>query len=52
MGATILLAEQNMDFCLEVASNLAIIEKGQIVYRGTAAGLRADPTIARRYLAV
>jgi branched-chain amino acid transport system ATP-binding protein len=52
MGATILLAEQNMDFCLEVASDVAIIDKGQIVYRGTAAGLRADKAIAQRYLAV
>jgi len=52
MGATILLAEQNMDFCLEVASDVAIIDKGQIVYRGPAAGLRADQAIVQRYLAV
>jgi branched-chain amino acid transport system ATP-binding protein len=52
IGATILLAEQNMDFCLEVASDVAIIDKGQIVYRGPAAGLRADQAIVQRYLAV
>ncbi len=52
MGATILLAEQNTDFCLEVASDVAIIDKGQIVYRGPAAGLRADQAIVQRYLAV
>jgi branched-chain amino acid transport system ATP-binding protein len=52
MGATILLAEQNMNFCLAVARDVAIIDKGQIVYRGTAAALRADAAITRRYLAV
>jgi branched-chain amino acid transport system ATP-binding protein len=52
IGATILLAEQNTDFCLEVASDVAIIDKGQIVYRGPAAGLRADQAIVQRYLAV
>ncbi len=52
MGTTILLAEQSLDFCLAVASEVAIIDKGQIVYRGTAQSLRADATITRRYLAV
>jgi branched-chain amino acid transport system ATP-binding protein len=52
MGVTILLAEQNMHFCLAVASDVAIIDKGQIVFTCTAAELRGRDEIARRYLAV
>ena len=33
MGVTILIAEQNMHFCLGVATHAAVIDKGQIVYR-------------------
>jgi branched-chain amino acid transport system ATP-binding protein len=51
-GTTILLAEQNMHFCLHVASHVAVIDKGRIVYRNTAQALRADDEIKRRYLSV
>ena len=51
-GTTILLAEQNMHFCLHIASHVAVIDKGQIVYRNTAQALRADDEIKRRYLSV
>ncbi len=51
-GVTILLAEQNMHFCIAVASSVAIIDKGQIVFRGTVDALRRDDDIKRRYLAV
>ncbi len=52
MGVTIVLAEQNMHFCLAVASDVTIIDKGQIVYRGSAEDLRRDDAIKKRYLAV
>jgi branched-chain amino acid transport system ATP-binding protein len=52
MGATLVLAEQNMHFCLRVASHAAVIDKGQIVYRDTIAGLKANDEIKSRYLAV
>jgi branched-chain amino acid transport system ATP-binding protein len=52
MGVTILLAEQNMHFCLAVASAVAIIDKGQIVYRGRTDDLQHDDAVVRRYLAV
>jgi branched-chain amino acid transport system ATP-binding protein len=52
MGVTILLAEQNMHFCLGVATHATVIDKGQIVYRGTIDELRNDETIKQRYLAV
>jgi branched-chain amino acid transport system ATP-binding protein len=52
MGVTILLAEQNMHFCLGVASHATIIDKGQVVYRDTIESLRADDGVKRRYLAM
>jgi branched-chain amino acid transport system ATP-binding protein len=51
-GTTILLAEQNMHFCLHIASHVAVIDKGRIVYRDTAQALRADDEVKRRYLSV
>lgn len=52
IGATILLAEQNTHFCLAVASDVAIIDKGQIVYRGTTAEFQTEEVATRRFLAV
>jgi branched-chain amino acid transport system ATP-binding protein len=52
MGATVLIAEQNMHFCLGLASHAAIIDKGQIVYTGTIDELKANNNIRRRYLAL
>src|SRR5829696_6685247 len=52
MGVTILLAEQNMHFCLNIATHATIVDKGQIVYRGTIAELRDNTEVTTRYLAV
>jgi len=52
MGVTVLLAEQNMHFCLGIASYAAIIDKGQIVYRDTIEALRQDAVVKSRYLAL
>lgn len=52
MGVTVLLAEQNMHFCLGIASHATIIDKGQIVYRDTIEALRANDAIKSRYLAL
>ena len=51
-GATTLIAEQNMHFCLGVADNAVVIDKGAIVYRDTIAGLKANDEVRRRYLAM
>jgi branched-chain amino acid transport system ATP-binding protein len=51
-GVTLIIAEQNMHFCLEIATHVAVIDKGHIVYRDTLAGLRANDEVKRRYLAV
>ena len=51
-GATILIAEQNMHFCLRVASDATVIDKGQIVYRDTIAALKENQEVRQRYLAL
>jgi branched-chain amino acid transport system ATP-binding protein len=52
LGVTVLLAEQNMHFCLGIATHAAVIDKGQIVYRDTISGLKANTEIRDRYLAL
>ena len=52
MGTTVLLAEQNMHFCLGIATEAAVIDKGQIVYRDTIAALRTNTEVKQRYLAL
>ncbi|MFT4101149.1 MAG: ABC transporter ATP-binding protein [Burkholderiaceae bacterium] len=52
IGVTILLAEQNMHFCLGIATHAAVIDKGQIVHRSTIEALRGNDAITQRYLAV
>jgi branched-chain amino acid transport system ATP-binding protein len=51
-GATILLAEQNMDFVLSLADRVFILQKGEIVFSGTADAVRSDRSLKDRYLAV
>jgi branched-chain amino acid transport system ATP-binding protein len=51
-GATTLIAEQNMHFCLGVADDAVVIDKGAIVYRDTIAGLKSNDEVRRRYLAM
>ncbi|MGE0765017.1 MAG: ABC transporter ATP-binding protein [Hyphomicrobiaceae bacterium] len=52
MGVTVLLAEQNMHFCLGIASHASVIDKGEIVYRDTIEGLKANEDVKARYLAL
>jgi branched-chain amino acid transport system ATP-binding protein len=51
-GATVLIAEQNLHFCLGVASHATVIDKGQIVHSSTIEELKANDDIRRRYLAL
>ena len=51
-GLTILLAEQNVEFSLDLADRVYILEKGEIRYSGTARGLREDDSIRQRFLAL
>ncbi|MSQ59703.1 MAG: ABC transporter ATP-binding protein [Betaproteobacteria bacterium] len=52
MGMTVLLAEQNMYFCMKIATHATVIDKGQIVYTDTIEGLRKNDAVKSRYLAV
>ena len=48
----LLLVEQNYHLALRVADRVYVMNKGQIVYEGTPAGLEADEEVKRRYLGV
>ena len=52
LGSTVLIAEQNMHFCLGLASHATVIDKGQIVYAAGIDELKANDAIRRRYLAL
>ncbi|MEX4010548.1 urea ABC transporter ATP-binding subunit UrtE [Neoaquamicrobium sediminum] len=49
VGLTILLVEQYLDFCRELADHVAIMDRGQIVYSGGASGLD-DPAVRRHLM--
>jgi branched-chain amino acid transport system ATP-binding protein len=51
-GLTILLAEQNVDFSLDLADRVYVLEKGHIRYHGAAREFRADDAIRHQYLAL
>ena len=51
-GLTILLAEQNVEFSLDLADRVYILEKGVIRYTGTARDLRADEAVRHQFLAL
>ena len=49
-GLSIILAEQNLEFVLQLSDKLHILEKGEIKYSGTPDDLRANPEILEQYL--
>ena len=51
MGVTILVAEHNMQFCLNVATHVSVVDRGQVVYRGTTDELRGDEAVKRHLAA-
>ena len=51
-GQTIVLIEQNIAATLSLAHRVYILNNGQIAHEGTAADLKAQPEIIRRYLGV
>ena len=52
VGTTIVLAEQNLHFCLGLADRAVVIDKGADVFVGTIAELNADAEIKQRYRSV
>jgi len=51
-GASILLVEQNLSFALSIAERVMIMNKGMIVFSGSAEQLAKDEQLCRRYLGV
>lgn len=51
-GGTMLLAEQNIEFALNLADRICILQKGEIVFTGPAETVRTDQSLRDRYLAV
>jgi branched-chain amino acid transport system ATP-binding protein len=51
-GLTILLAEQNVDFSLDLADRVYVLEKGAVRYEGSAQAFRDDESIRHQYLAL
>ncbi|WP_440770281.1 ABC transporter ATP-binding protein [Natronorubrum sp. DTA28] len=51
-GITVLLVEQNVHVCLELADRNYVINQGEVVYEGTSEELRADEEILDKYLGV
>jgi branched-chain amino acid transport system ATP-binding protein len=51
-GVAILLVEQNLALAVRVAERVYVMNKGRIVFEGSAASLRGDPTVLHQYLGV
>jgi branched-chain amino acid transport system ATP-binding protein len=52
MGKTIVLAEQNLHFCMGLADRAVVIDKGTDVFVGTITELNDNADIKQRYLSV
>jgi len=51
-GVSILLVEQNLEVCTQLADRHFILDQGQIVYSGSNSEFRADQAVKDRYLGV
>ncbi len=51
-GLSILLVEQNLPLALSVADRVHVLSRGQIVHRGSPAGLMTNEEVKSRYLGV
>lgn len=49
-GLTLVVAEQNMRFCMDIAGRAIVINQGSVVFDGTMENFRADENIRSRYL--
>lgn len=52
LGNTIVLAEQNLHFCLGLADRAVVIDKGVDVFTGSIEELNANEEVKQRYLSV
>ncbi len=51
-GLSILLAEQNLNFVLDLSDRVYILEKGEVKFEGTPEDVRSQPELVKRYLTV
>jgi branched-chain amino acid transport system ATP-binding protein len=51
-GQAILLVDKHLDALTRIADRHVVIEKGHVVWTGTSAALKADPSVKERYLQV
>ena len=51
-GLSILLAEQNLQFALELSDRVHVMERGKIRYSATTLELKADDSVLKGYLTV
>ncbi len=52
LGSTIILAEQNLHFCLSLADRAVVIDRGRDVYHDTITALKANAEVKQLYLSV
>ena len=51
-GLSMILVEQNAEFALSFAHDVAVLDRGKVVYLGASAALRADEATQARLLGV
>lgn len=51
-GLSVVLAEQNLDFVLDLSDRIYILEKGEVKFHGTPEDVRQNPDLIKRYLTV
>ncbi|WP_298294223.1 ABC transporter ATP-binding protein [uncultured Litoreibacter sp.] len=51
-GLSIVLAEQNLNFVLDLSDRVYVLEKGEVKFEGRPDEIRADPDLIKRYLTV
>ena len=51
-GVSVLLVEQSMDIVMDLANGILIMNKGEIVFKGTPEELNARPDLREKYLEV
>ncbi len=49
-GTTILIVEQRLSDCLEIADRASVLQTGRVVISGTAASVRGNPAVRSVYL--
>jgi branched-chain amino acid transport system ATP-binding protein len=50
VGMTILIVEQRMAECLDIADRAYILQTGRVLMQGAAANIKTNPDVRRAYL--